>query len=59
MVLEAADDPYPIMGEFMQMVRASFRDSRLTPDEVEEINSFLERVIDGSGIPRMQLEDKL
>jgi hypothetical protein len=58
-VLEASDDPYPIMGEFMKMVRASFKDARLTVDEVEEINSFLERVIEESGIPPMQLESKL
>ena len=54
-VLEASKDPYPVMGEFMRRVRAAFVDQRLTTEEVEELNLYLERVIDGSGKPLMQL----
>ena len=54
-VLEASKDPYPMMGEFMKMVRSAFSDDRLEPNEVEELNLFLERVVDDSGIPLMQL----
>jgi hypothetical protein len=54
-VLEASKDPYPMMGEFMKMVRAILADGRLEPDEVEELNLYLERVVEESGIPVMQL----
>ena len=54
-VLEASDDPYPTMGEFMTRVRAVLEDGRLTVDEVGGLNVFIERVIEESGIPPMQL----
>ncbi len=54
-VLEASDDPYPTMGEFMTRVRAVLKDSRLTVDEVGGLNVYIERVIEESGIPSLQL----
>ena len=54
-VLEASKDPYPVMGEFMGRVRAAFVDQRLTTEEVEELNLYLEQVVEESGIPVMQL----
>lgn len=54
-VLEASKDPYPTMGEFMNRVRDILRDGRLTAEEVGGLNVFLERVIEESGIPPMQL----
>jgi hypothetical protein len=54
-VLEASRDPYPTMGEFMNRVRDILDDGRLTGDEVGGLNVYLERVIDESGIPPMQL----
>jgi len=54
-VLEATKDPYPVMGEFMKRARASLADQRLTAGEVEEFNLFLEKIIEESGIPLMQL----
>ena len=54
-VLEASKDPYPMMGEFMTRVRAILKDGRLTIDEVGGLNVYLERVIEESGIPLMQL----
>ena len=53
--LEVSKDPYPVMGEFMKRVRASFADQRLIADEVEELNIFLEKIIEDSGIPLLQL----
>ena len=43
------------MGEFMNRVRAVLNDGRLTVDEVGGLNVYLERVIEESGIPLMQL----
>ena len=54
-VLEDSKDPYPMMGEFMRRVRAVLEDHRLTVDEVGGLNVYLERVIEESGIPLMQL----
>jgi hypothetical protein len=54
-VLEATKDPYPEMGEFMNRVRDILNDGRLTADEVGGMNVYLERVIEESGIPLMQL----
>ena len=54
-VLEASKDPYPMMGEFMRRVRAVLDDGRLTVDEIGGLNVYLERVIEESGIPLMQL----
>lgn len=54
-VLEAAEDPYPTMGEFMKRVRASLADQRLDSDEILELNIFIEEVIEESGIPLLQL----
>jgi hypothetical protein len=54
-VLEASKDPYPAMGEFMNRVRDILDDGRLTADEVGGLNVYLERVIEESGIPPMQL----
>jgi hypothetical protein len=57
-VLEASKDPYPTMGEFMNRVRDILRDGRLTQEEIGGLNVFLERVIEESGIPPMQLGRK-
>jgi hypothetical protein len=57
-VLEASDDPYDEMGEFMNTVREMVKDSELSAEEVEELNAYLERVIEESGIPLMQLGGK-
>ena len=54
-VLEASKDPYPVMGEFMKRVRAAFADQRLTAEEIEQLNLYREQLIEGSGIPLMQL----
>jgi len=54
-VLEASKDPFPVMGEFMKKVRSALSDDRLEPDEIEELNLYLEQVIKDSGIPLMQL----
>jgi hypothetical protein len=54
-LLERLDDPYPTMGEFMRQVRAALADSQLTVGEVEELNLFLEQVIEESGVPALQL----
>jgi hypothetical protein len=58
-VLEASDDPYDEMGEFMNRVRKIANDRRLTAEEVEELNTYLERVIEESGIPLMQLSERI
>ncbi len=58
-VLEASDDPYPTMGEFMTRVRAVLKDSRLTVDEVGGLNVYIERVIEESGIPPLQLGKRI
>ena len=54
-VLEASKDPYPVMGEFMKLVRAFLADQRLTAIEIEELNLFLEKTMEESGIPLLQL----
>ena len=54
-VLEASKDPYPVMGEFMNRVRDILDDGRLTADEVGGLNVYIERLIEESGIPPMQL----
>jgi len=54
-LLEATKDPYPAMGEFMNRARDILKDGRLTIDEVGGLNVYLERVIEESGIPLMQL----
>jgi hypothetical protein len=54
-LLEASDDPYPTMGEFMTRVRAVFKDGRLSVDEVSGLNVYIERVIEEAGIPPLQL----
>jgi len=54
-VLEASKDPYPTMGDFMNRVRDILDDGRLTAEEVGGLNVYLERVIEESGIPPMQL----
>ncbi|MCU0234467.1 MAG: hypothetical protein MUE90_10625, partial [Thermoanaerobaculales bacterium] len=40
---------------FMRRVRAALADSQLTVGEVEELNLFLEQVIEESGVPAMQI----
>ena len=54
-VLETSTDPYPLMGEFVKRVRGAFEDGRLTVEEIEELNLFIEEVIEESGMPGMQL----
>jgi hypothetical protein len=54
-VLEASKDPYPVMGEFMRRVRTILADGRLTAEEVGGLNVYLERIIEESGMPLMQL----
>ncbi|MEJ2580494.1 MAG: hypothetical protein P8127_02470 [Acidobacteriota bacterium] len=55
LVLEASKDPYPTMGDFMNRVRDMLEDGRFTAEEVGGLNVYLERVIEESGIPPMQL----
>jgi len=54
-VLESSKDPYPEMGEFVNRVRAVLKDGRFTADEVGGLNVFIERMIEESGIPPLQL----
>ncbi len=54
-VLETSADPYPLMGEFGKRVRLAFEDGQFTIEEIEELNLFIEKVIEESGIPGMQL----
>jgi hypothetical protein len=54
-LLDRVDDPYPLMGEFMTRVRAVLEDGRLTVDEVSGLNVYIERVIEASGVPGLQL----
>jgi len=53
--LEASKDPYPDMGEFVNRVRAVLQDGRFTVEEVGGLNIFIERMIEESGIPAVQL----
>jgi hypothetical protein len=55
-VLDASEDPYPTMGEFMNRVRDILDDGRVTVEEVGGLNVFLERIIEESGIPPIQLD---
>ena len=54
-VLERSDDPYPLMGEFVRRKQAMLQDGRLTDEEIETLNLVLERWIEESGVPPMQL----
>jgi len=54
-LLENTSDPYPLMGDFVKRVRDAFADGKLTSDEVEEINQLVEKAIEESGMPGMQL----
>ena len=40
--LKKHDEPFPIMGEFQDLVRRALEDHQVTRDEVEELNDFLE-----------------
>ena len=57
-VLESSKDPYPEMGEFVNRVRAVLKDGRFTIDEVGGLNVYIERAIEESGMPPMQLGGK-
>ena len=54
-LLENTSDPYPLMGEFVKLVRGAFDDGQLSAEEVGEINEFVEKAIEDSGMPGMQL----
>jgi hypothetical protein len=54
-VLEASKDPYPDMGEFVNRVREVLQDGRFTVEEVGGLNVFIERMIEESGIPPLQI----
>ena len=54
-MLEASKDPYPEMGEFVNRVREVLEDGRFTAEEVGGLNVYIERVIEESGIPPLQL----
>ncbi len=54
-MLEASKDPYPEMGEFVNRVRAVLQDGRFTAEEVGGLNVFIERMIDESGGPPLQV----
>jgi hypothetical protein len=47
--LETKKDPYPLMGEFQRMVRSALEDRRITADEVEDLNLFLEAHLPDGG----------
>ncbi|MCW8984960.1 MAG: hypothetical protein OQK55_06430 [Thermoanaerobaculales bacterium] len=57
-MLEASKDPYPEMGEFVSRVRAVLQDGRFTAEEVGGLNVYIERAIEESGIPPIQLGGK-
>lgn len=40
--LKKNDEPFPVMGEFQALVRETLEDQRVSLDEVEELNLFLE-----------------
>ena len=54
-MLEASKDPYPQMGEFVDRVREVLQDGRFTVEEVGGLNEFIERMIEESGIPPLQI----
>jgi hypothetical protein len=54
-MLEASKDPYPEMGDFVNRVRAVLQDGRFTAEEVGGLNVYIERAIEESGIPPLQL----
>ena len=54
-MLEASKDPYPEMGEFVNRVRAVLQDGRFTAEEVGGLNVYIERKIEESGFPTLQL----
>ena len=57
--LEASKDPYPDMGEFVNRVRAVLQDGRFTVEEVGGLNIFIERMIDESGNPTLQVGTRI
>jgi hypothetical protein len=58
-VLESSKDPYPEMGEFVSRVRTVLEDGRFTVEEVGGLNVYIERVIEESGIPPLQLGSRM
>jgi hypothetical protein len=58
-VLEASKDPYPEMGEFVNRVRAVLKDGRFTAEEVGGLNVYIERAIEESGIPALELGSRM
>ena len=45
------DDPYEAMGEFQRLARTAMEDQRITQDEVEELNEFLEAHLPLDSVP--------
>ncbi len=58
-MLERVDDPYPMMGEFVTRVREIFTDGRIEDEELELLNLILEKWIEESGIPPIQLDARI
>ena len=51
--LKKHHEPFPLMGEFQDLVRTVFEDRQITREEVEELNLFLESKLNGfeSAVP--------
>ena len=58
-MLERVEDPYPLMGEFVNRKNELLADSRLEEDELERLNLMLEKWIEESGIPTIQLDARI
>jgi hypothetical protein len=46
--LKELDDPYPLMGQFRNLARRVLEDRRITREEAEELNLFLDEQLAGS-----------
>jgi hypothetical protein len=44
--LEVADDPFPLMGQFLDEIQTALADDELSTEEVTDLNLFLEGVFD-------------
>jgi len=51
--LKKHEDPFPVMGKFQTLAKGALEDGRVTRDEVEELNLFLESELAGfdSAVP--------
>jgi hypothetical protein len=47
--LDTEPDPMPLMGRFLGHVTEAFEDDRITADELDNLNDFMEGVLSGLG----------